>query len=299
MTLLLYHIKSFLERNLNVKNIDDILEIIIVNYYKLFSSRKIGIQHRRNKRKVIVSLTTIPDRIDKVWITIESLLRQTYKPDQIILWLAEDEFANCQIPSKLWKQCERGLTIRYCENLKSYKKFYDTAREYVDAYIVTVDDDVIYSENLLRSLIKEYVQNPGCIICTRSHWIRQCNGKLLPYNHWIKYEKREGVFDKPSFQNFFVGCGGTFFPMFLMDRKKLLDKDTFMEIAPTADDVWLNFNAWIAGMKTKNIPGVLGNTISIQSSSDRGLFRVNKKKNDEQIVKTLDFMGINIKEYMD
>ena len=72
---------------------DSCFEILITWYYRIFKRRKQGISPgNKRRRKVIVSMTSIPARIDKVWITVESLLRQTYKPDEIIVWLALDEF---------------------------------------------------------------------------------------------------------------------------------------------------------------------------------------------------------------
>ena len=299
MVLLLYYIKKTFKTIFLIDNLDKYLEYIITKYYILFPIKKMGTRNRNAKRKLIVSLTTIPNRIDKVWITVESLLRQTYRPDSIVLWLARDEFADVTIPEKLSRQVERGLTIKYCENLKSYKKFYYTVVENPDAYIVTVDDDVIYAETFLENMIKVYKRNPGCIICTRSHRILHRNGRLLSYNMWEMYDNRKEIPSVPVFQNFFVGCGGALLPVFLMKRTDLLEKDVFMDIAPTADDVWLNFNAWKAEIKVKNCDSILGNIITITSSSDNGLYEINKKKNDEQIAKVLDYMNINVDDYME
>ena len=300
MVLILYYVKIIIKKLFLADSIDKYLEKIIVGYYRLFPRKKAGIRERHARRKVIISLTTIPDRVGKVWITIESLLRQTYKPDEIILWLAKDEFANVIIPERLHEQEKRGLVIRYCDNLKSYKKFYYTAAENPDAYIVTVDDDIIYAENLLENLVKAYRKNPGCIICTRSHRMVKRNGRLLPYNSWITYEQREEISETPTYQNFFIGCGGTLFHMFLMGRKSLLDKHVFMDIAPTADDVWLNFNAWTSGLKVKNLQSILGSLILIESSSKKGLYEtnLNRNKNDDQIRRVVDYLGINIDKYI-
>ena len=70
---------------------DKILERIISLFYKI-PHFKTGILHKVEERPVIISLTTIPSRVDKVWLTTESLLRQSRKPDKVLLWLAENEF---------------------------------------------------------------------------------------------------------------------------------------------------------------------------------------------------------------
>ena len=295
-----YFAKYCMEKMQGTKLQDDYLEKLVVSYYRLAKCRRTGINRKYpRKRKVIISMTSIPSRIDKVWITMESLLRQTYKPDKILLWLARDEFQNVKLPYKLMEQTNRGIEIRYCENLKSYKKFYFTAKEYPNDYIIVVDDDVIYAENMLMELIQTYGKNKGCVICHRSHYINVQHGKLRPYNRWIDYHKRNDLIREPTYYNFFTGCGGILFPMFLMDRK-VLDKDAYMKLAPSADDVWLNLCSWISGLKIKNTEGILGNTIVIESSSSKGLAQrnVGQGKNDQQIKQVLEYLNININDYL-
>lgn len=295
-----YGIKYYLKKIFGIEIKDSFFEVLIVGYYRIFKRGQVGV-NKRNKRnrKLIVSMTSIPDRINKTWITIESLLRQTYKPDRIILWLAKEEFKNCPLPSALKVQQKRGLQIKYCDNLMSYKKIYYTAKENPNSYIVTVDDDIIYAENMLDKLVKTYKENHGCIVCNRSHYIEGRGGRLSSYDKWLKYEERECIDGKPSFHNFFTGCGGTLFPVFLMDRK-FLDKDAFLVLAPYADDVWLNFCAWLSNIKVVNTKGFLGHVIEIQSSSTKGLVRINVlyKKNDEQIEKVLRHFEIDILKYL-
>ena len=61
---------------------------IIVPIYFLATkgSKKYSINtSHKNKGKIIVSLTSFPARINRVWIVIETILRQTQKPDMIVL----------------------------------------------------------------------------------------------------------------------------------------------------------------------------------------------------------------------
>lgn len=299
---ILYRIKGFLKRWYGVDKINDIdpyLEKFIVKYYEWFPVLKNGIRNRNAKRKLIISLTTIPNRIDKVWITIESLLRQTYKPDQIILWLAEEEFSGIELPEKLRRQIKRGVEIRYCDNLKSYKKFYYTMKENPDAYVITVDDDVIYSETMVKALVKTYRKNPGNVICHRSHLIKKRSTSCVPYDSWIKYEKRGKIRCNAVYANFFTSGGGVLFPIFLLD-KKVLEKETFMKLAPTADDVWLNFICWISHLRIKNTEGVWGTLIYISDFSDNGLALQNvvRRRNDCQIKAVMEYLKIDINDYI-
>lgn len=49
-------------------------------------------QELNREDKLIVSMTTKPDRVHKTWMVIESVLRQDLKPDGIFLYLAREEF---------------------------------------------------------------------------------------------------------------------------------------------------------------------------------------------------------------
>lgn len=76
-----------------------------------------------------MSLTSYPKRINVVWITIETLLQQTVKPDEVILWLADSQFKEIEeLPEELKVLQKRGLIIRFCDDLKSHKKYFYTMR---------------------------------------------------------------------------------------------------------------------------------------------------------------------------
>lgn len=299
MITFLYYLKYYIQIKKGIPVENRCFEKAAEFYFKYVPFFGFGVNRKKRKRKVIISLTTIPERIDKVWLTIESLLRQTYKADEIILWLADEEFDGHYLTDRLLAQKKRGLTIRYCDNLKSYKKFYYTMKENRNSFVVTVDDDVIYAETMLGTMLRTYQQNPGCVICNRSHQIRNKGNELLPYNRWKAYEKRNMDFGEPSFRNFFTGCGGTLFPVYLLD-KRIIQKEVFLEKAPEADDVWLNLMCWVSGLKIKNTDGILGNIISIEENALKGLSRinVNRQKNDLQLKQVLEYLEINVKDYL-
>ena len=58
-----------------------------------------------------------------------------------------------------------------CEDIKSYKKIYYTAKEYYDYRIVTADDDFFYPSTWLEELDDVHKKNPNTIVCHRSHRI--------------------------------------------------------------------------------------------------------------------------------
>ena len=153
-----------------------------------------------------VSLTTFPLRIGKVHLTIQSILRQSRPADRILLWLSKEEFPEeAQLPANLLRLKEKGLDIRFCDNIRSFKKVFYTAQEFENDVIVTADDDALYPENWLEGLWDTHEKYPGCVCCCRAHEITFEGGRVAPYQEWYGLSPdKKG----PSEALFPVGVGG-------------------------------------------------------------------------------------------
>lgn len=196
---------------------------------------------------VIVSFTSFPKRIENVWKTVLSLKNQLYLPEKIILWLCEEEFPGGELPTNLRELQDELFEIRFVDtNLYSYKKFYYAFKEFPDKIIVTVDDDVYYPDDTLKTLANEAKKYPGDIISNRVREIGFSKGNLLPYNEW----KAEGI-KKRVGNLFLIGVGGVWYPPDEEYRKKTLDKEKFLSLAPFADDLWLNAIAYMTKRKIR------------------------------------------------
>ncbi len=186
--------------------------------------------------EVIVSLTTYKERIHEVYLTIESIMQGTLKPNRIILWLAEDEFGQNDLPLVLQRQVKRGLEVRYCEDLLSYKKIIPSLALFPDACLVTIDDDVIYELDLLEHLLASYKAHPNCVSSCRTHRLKiDKKGMPLPYLQWDMLSHTE----EPSCWNFLTGVGGNLFPPKSFPEQ-VFDKSIYLELCPYGDDIWLN-----------------------------------------------------------
>ena len=140
--------------------------ILIKEKYEKCSISENILEKKKRKERIIVSLTSYPKRIGEVWITIETLLRQTVKPDMIILWLADTQFNGIEsLPKKLIDLQKSGLTIRFCKDLKSHKKYFYTMQEYPEDLIILVDDDMFYPYDMIEKLLKLHYEYPQDI-CT-------------------------------------------------------------------------------------------------------------------------------------
>ena len=235
--------------------------------------------------EIIVSLTTFPARIDTVWITIMTLLRQSVRPFKIVLWLSTDEFPNMKkgLPSKLLRLEKYGLDIRFCDNLYSHKKYYYSMKEFPNYYIVTVDDDMFYPENLLQKLIETHFKYPNAVVCSYAHRIIvNEEGKIEEYDNWIKGTIERG----PAFDLMPVGFGGVLYPPDILS-KKVFDKECILINCPKTDDLWLKFMSLKnkkAVVRCDTMPFQFFSIIRTQKSSLL-IENVHQKKNDIAIEK--------------
>ena len=189
--------------------------------------------------KIIVSLTSFPARIDTVGYAIKSLFNQTVKPDKIILWLATEQFKNTALPELLEQLKLKGLEIRFCEDLKSHKKYYYSLKEQKqNELVITYDDDIIYPENSIEKLLKYHKKFPNAIITNRAQKATSLNGKFTPYNTW-KVWTSYGV-KKPSHELFPSTGGGTLYPFGAINQEAF-NISTLTENAFSVDDLWMRF----------------------------------------------------------
>lgn len=216
-----------------------VVNFIVPIYYAITidsSQLKFNLSKRTGPKK-IVSLTTFPVRIGKIWIVIESILRQKHKPDMIILWLSKEQFSTIdKLPKKLKTQQKKGLDIRFCDgDLKSHKKYFYTLKEFPDDFLITVDDDIIYPTTMLGDLIELNRKYPTSICCHRALNIETLNHKILPYKQWIAVKGET----EPSFCIFLTSGGGTLFPPYSL-HNEVFNDNVFRRFCFYADDVWLN-----------------------------------------------------------
>lgn len=221
--------------------------------YKFEKVTKSGLTDIKRNPQIIVSLTSFPDRIPFIYKTISSLLNQTLKPDMVILWLAKEQFPQLEnnLPDELLELKKYGLTIKWCNNIRSYKKLVPAIKEYPNDIIITADDDIYYDKTLIELLYKSYEKEPQYIHCHRCTKIFYKNGKIKAKGGGKKFYKY------PSYANKLVGVGGVLYPPNSL-YCDITNENLFMELAPTNDDIWFWLMAVLNNRKIKviknNIP---------------------------------------------
>jgi hypothetical protein len=234
----------------------------------------------------IVSLTSYGSRIDRVHLTIEAIGRGSTKPRQLILWL-DDASAYARLNSHLERLVRRGLTVKLSENFGPHTKYLpyvlDSAGDPWN--LVTADDDVLYPKYWLSKLI-ERARNgsSSTLYCYRAHRIHLVDDVIAPYNSWQYCSTTES-----SYAHFATGVSGILYPQ---SFQKIMRASgiTGVNLAPTADDVWINALALRSGWTVTQVDAKPRDFDVLRGSQKIALRTTNVSgvANDIQILKCYD-----------
>jgi hypothetical protein len=170
-------------------------------------------------------------------------------PDNIILWIYKDDFD--KLPKHILDMQNNVFFVKQCnDDLRSFKKIVPALQYYSDEFIVTADDDLYYNYDWLEELVGYYSPNQKEIIGHRGHKITfDASGSVRPYNNW-----KWCVGGLVSGHDIFLtGCAGILYPPGSL-ISETVKSEIFMELCPTADDVWLYFMTRLNGYIPKKIP---------------------------------------------
>lgn len=243
-------------------------------------------------QKIVVALTSYPKRINIVNGVIESLWNQKVCADEIVLYLSSMEFLKKEeeLPKELLEMIGiKGFRIEWVnENLKSHKKYYYALQKYSEDIVITVDDDMKYSETLLSDLLKSYERFPNAISARRARIIQRDDKKIIAYRDWDNYY--DECLPKQRMDLCAIGVGGILYPPHSASDK-WFEQENILGLAKYQDDLWLKFNEIV-----NNIPVVYikpsQKDIPIEGTNDDALSMSNvcNGENDICIKKLSEYM---------
>ena len=112
------------------------------------------------KEQIIISLTSWKPRLKNLPIVLDTIFKQTIKPDKIVLNLAYDEL----LPEDVLLYIEtNNIEVNYVEDTKVYKKFIPTLKKYPEACVINIDDDCIFPNYMIEDFMdihSKYPQHP-------------------------------------------------------------------------------------------------------------------------------------------
>lgn len=250
-------IKKILKKARSAINAMSSIELIVnrrctISMYKqlYITSDNIGTtQELHNGQKIIVSLTTFGNKLQNVYLTIESLLHQTMKPNEIILWLDETRYSQESLPLTLQTLQTRGLSVRFCKDVRSYTKVVHAFKQYPEDIVISTDDDILYPIDFIERLLVAYDSDPKKIYFYRGHKIvLDEHGNVKPYLDWVK----EGA-NGASLMNVPTGVDGILYPPHCY-HEDMCNEELFLKLCPYADDLWFKVMTLLQGTICEQIP---------------------------------------------
>lgn len=251
---------------------------------------------------VVLSLTSYGNRVknNSVSYTLFSLLMQKKRAERIVLWLGENEFSDATIPSMLQRMKKLGVEVRYCKDIRSYTKIIPSIRQFPNDTIITVDDDLYYSSNLVEEMVRQMRLHPNCIIA-EGVWLPKLtsDGMFAPYKEWIRYHNVKKSIEYNKMLAMPLGVYGILYPSHIFDEE-VLNMDVALELSPRADDLWLYIMGLRCGIQKILVPESHVKYYNIdlvrQVLTHDRLFDTNvgQDQNDVQLKKLLEHYDINV-----
>jgi len=192
------------------------------------------------------------------------------------------------LPREVLDLKANGLEIRSCKDLKSFKKIIPALEHFPSAYLVTADDDLYYEPTWLETLATGVIPHEPVIVCRRAHRPCWLGDRFAPYADWEHDITTGGLIDECIFPT--TGAGTLFPPGSL--APETADERCFLELSPTADDVWLFVMALRAGAHFRQVGGGFAQ-IGWDDSQGSSLMKSNLVGgNDRQLAAVLNHFGI-------
>jgi hypothetical protein len=207
-----------------------------------------------DRRRVIASLSTVPDRINNLRPTIRSLLKQTRPPDEIVLAIPEFSVRERRpyVVPKYISRLPRVRVLRCREDWGPATKFIAAIQDELAAgrentLIMVVDDDRLYPRDALETYLYYSEQLPNAALCFR--------GAAMPST--LDWDDAKMIYAKdlrePRPVAVITGCGSYFVRAQFFDQS-LWDYSGAPPVAFYIDDIWIS--AWLSrrGVKRYVVP---------------------------------------------
>lgn len=239
-------------------------------------------------KRIIVSFTSFPARIERLWIVVRCMKRQTIKADKIVLWLSKEQFKYIPIPESLTSLVDDHFEIRFVENdVRSHKKYCYAFKEFKDDLVILIDDDIYYPSVMIEGLLEGLKNHPDAVICQYGSVMKYNeDGTLPPFASWWKE-----IAETSDSKDFFLGTGGgsLFQPNKIIST--ILDTKLATRLTPLADDIWVNAMIRLSGLYIHKVKcGLL-----LQMSEQQAVALKNQNsydgKNDEQLKSVIEYFS--------
>jgi hypothetical protein len=197
-----------------------------------------------------------------------------------------------EVPDSISDLQGQLFQIRACDDLRPYNKLVHSLEAYPDAFIVTVDDDVVYDEDCIERLLAAYDPMDPTIVCHRAHRVTYLeDGSLAPYREWER-RVHDPASELSSDDLMPTGVGGVLYPPGSLPPETM-DRALIARLSPTCDDSWFFFMRRQGQWKVKRAPGKSPQPLVWPNTQDKALHKLHKTgRKDEQLRALAGHFGI-------
>ncbi len=242
--------------------------------------------------KMVVSLTSFPARINSLDMVLKSILLQTIRPCQIVVYLSVEEFPNqlLDLPLNLREFInDNSIKVRFVpQNIRSHKKYYYAFGSFKDKVIITFDDDLFYAPDTIERLLNLHLQFPTSVC---ANVVRNMGSGDLPYKQWEKVVQQQ-----PAESDRFVaiGYGGVLYPEDCLAKSSVLNVELAHRLSPLAHDLWLKANELVSEVRVASGGQPFAHPITIPNSQ-----RVSLQSRNMSSVNMNDVQWKQLKAFFD
>ena len=179
----------------------------------------------------------------------------------------------------------RGLEIRGCNDLRSYKKLVPALEAFPEAFIVTADDDLEFARDWLETLIDGVSPTDRSIVCHRAHRILHGNDcRFANYLDW-EFDVQDALARAPSMDLIATTGAGALFPPRALPEFAT-DRSLFERLCPDGDDIWFWWCARMARTPTRKI-GAVNRLLAWRGTQQSSLWQSNRFGGNDRMIRGL------------
>lgn len=226
--------------------------------------------------KFDLCVTSHPQRFEALGKALALLKNQILQPQNIFVFIADGDVA--LLPNSI-KELEKSNYIKViaCDDLGSGKKLIPALEKQGKLPLITIDDDLIFDNDLFLYLMIEHYLFPHSIIAARVHRVVEDDAQQVQsFSQWHKhFDLSEG----PSSDFMPTSGAGTLFPANSL-HNDVSSVELYSKLSHNTDDLWWYFQARRQGTLVRRLAG-FDQLNFIDSTQEVGLWKNGNQERNE------------------
>ena len=191
--------------------------------------------------QIIVSMSTMPWRCENIVETATSLIEGTRSPDKFVLYITHDDFSEIPFDIKEFAKKNSKFEVHWADkNYKVATKLIPALKEYPNSIIINVDDDYVYSKDLVENLYNSYEKDRDAVHTVAGHRIGITSKGILYNAQSYAFNRYDYLtkFRTKGYDIMYLSGHGTLYPAHVFDNTNMFNDEERMSHWGTQDELW-------------------------------------------------------------